>query len=215
MRQRHRAHLLSPAVVAMLGVHRERQEQERAAAPWWESQTYEGEDVHLVFTTLTGGLALRQAVAKVVKQAARTAGVAESISTHDGRRSVVTAMWVDGGESLDDIAEYVGHADAKTTGGSVKRRGRRQPSCSTLPARVRNQPLRLVATLGGTAPIGGDRAWSAGDRGPRQSGRRRTVPTGPERVAEGMGFEPMVTRRPQRLSRPPHSSALATFRGRR
>ena len=33
-------------------------------------------------------------------------------------------------------------------------------------------------------------------------------------MAEGMGFEPMVTRRPQRLSRPPHSSALATFRRR-
>ena len=31
-------------------------------------------------------------------------------------------------------------------------------------------------------------------------------------VAEGKGFEPLVTRRPQRLSRPPHSSALATFR---
>ena len=33
-------------------------------------------------------------------------------------------------------------------------------------------------------------------------------------VAEGVGFEPTVTRRPQRLSRPPHSSALATFRRR-
>lgn len=32
--------------------------------------------------------------------------------------------------------------------------------------------------------------------------------------AEGKGFEPLVTRRPQRLSRPPHSSALATFRSR-
>ena len=33
-------------------------------------------------------------------------------------------------------------------------------------------------------------------------------------LAEGEGFEPSVTRRPQRLSRPPHSSALATFRRR-
>ncbi len=31
------------------------------------------------------------------------------------------------------------------------------------------------------------------------------------RLAEGVGFEPTVTRRPQRFSRPPHSSALATF----
>ena len=34
----------------------------------------------------------------------------------------------------------------------------------------------------------------------------------PALVAESEGFEPSVTRRPQRLSRPPHSSALATFR---
>jgi site-specific DNA recombinase len=33
-------------------------------------------------------------------------------------------------------------------------------------------------------------------------------------LAEGEGFEPSVTRRLQRLSRPPHSSALATFRRR-
>ena len=33
-------------------------------------------------------------------------------------------------------------------------------------------------------------------------------------LAEGVGFEPTVTRRPQRLSRPSHSSALATFRRR-
>src|SRR5918993_4483622 len=31
-------------------------------------------------------------------------------------------------------------------------------------------------------------------------------------VAEGVGFEPTETRRPQRLSRPSHSSALAAFR---
>jgi hypothetical protein len=39
--------------------------------------------------------------------------------------------------------------------------------------------------------------------------------TRPDQRAEGVGFEPTVTRRPQRLSRPPHSSALATFRRRR
>jgi hypothetical protein len=33
-------------------------------------------------------------------------------------------------------------------------------------------------------------------------------------MAESVGFEPTVTRRPQRLSRPPHSSALATLRRR-
>ena len=31
-------------------------------------------------------------------------------------------------------------------------------------------------------------------------------------LAEGVGFEPTEARRPQRLSRPSHSSALASFR---
>src|SRR5262245_5978039 len=35
----------------------------------------------------------------------------------------------------------------------------------------------------------------------------------PSEVAEGVGFEPTVTQGPQRLSRPPHSSVLATLRG--
>jgi hypothetical protein len=42
--------------------------------------------------------------------------------------------------------------------------------------------------------------------------------SGPVRVtsmAEGKGFEPLESRNPQRLSRPSHSSALATFRPRR
>jgi hypothetical protein len=64
-----------PTVVALLAKRREAQDQERVAAPYWETITYEGEPVNLVFTTPVGGLVLRQAVAKVVEQAAKTAGI--------------------------------------------------------------------------------------------------------------------------------------------
>jgi integrase len=69
----------------------------------------------LVFTTPTGGLVLRQAVAKLVKQAAKTAGISADLGTHTGRRTVVTTLFVDGDESLVDIARFVGHARPATT----------------------------------------------------------------------------------------------------
>ena len=72
--------------------------------------------MHLVFTTPTGGLVLRQTISKLVKQAAKTAGIpAEQLGTHAGRRSVVTTLFVDGAESLEDIARFVGHAKPSTT----------------------------------------------------------------------------------------------------
>jgi integrase len=138
-------HFLSPTVVALLRTHRERQVQEQSAAPWWETYTYEGEGLDLVFTTPVGGLVLRQAVAKVVKQAARTAGILVPISTHDGRRSVITALWAVGGESLDDIADYVGQADTKTTAGYVKRLGRR-------PKTVADRAAKLLDPEGSESP---------------------------------------------------------------
>jgi len=68
-------HWLMPTVVAMITKRLEVQAEERAAAPVWETITYEGERLHLVLTTPTGGLVLRQTVAKVMKQAAKTAGI--------------------------------------------------------------------------------------------------------------------------------------------
>jgi len=118
-------HWLMPTVVALLAKRRETQAQERAAAPKWTTITYEGEQVSLVFTNPTGGLALRQAVTKVVKQAAKTAGIAADLATHAGRRTVVTTLFVDGDEALEDIARFVGHAKPATTAGYVKRLGRR------------------------------------------------------------------------------------------
>jgi hypothetical protein len=68
---------------------------------------------------------LRHTVAKLVKQAARTAGITAQLGTHTGRRTVVTTLFVDGNEALEDIARFVGHAKPATTAGYVKRLGRR------------------------------------------------------------------------------------------
>jgi hypothetical protein len=68
---------------------------------------------------------LRQAVAKIVKQAGKTAGIAAELGTHTGRRTVVTTLFVDGEEALEDIARFVGHVRPATTAGYVKRLGRR------------------------------------------------------------------------------------------
>jgi site-specific recombinase XerD len=114
-----------PTVVHLLAKRRETQAQERAAAPVWDTHAYEGERVSLVFTTPTGGLVLRQTVAKVMKQAAKTAGITAQLGTHAGRRTVVTALFVDGDEALEDIARFVGHAKPSTTAGYVRRLGRR------------------------------------------------------------------------------------------
>jgi hypothetical protein len=114
--------------------------------------------VSLVFTTPIGGLVLRQTVAKVIKQAAKTAGITAELGTHAGRRTVVTTLFVDGDEALEDIAHFVGHARPTTTPGYVKRLGRRPQAVAKRAAavldgqgdeddrsgrRVRNDPLDL------------------------------------------------------------------------
>jgi integrase len=129
-------HWLMPTVVDLLAKRREAQAQERAASPWWEAVRYEGEPVSLVFTTPIGGLVLRQTVAKVVKQGARTAGITGQLGTHAGRRTVVTTLFVDGDEALEDIARFVGHAKPSTTAGYVRRLGRRPQSVAKRAAAV-------------------------------------------------------------------------------
>jgi len=61
---------------------------------------------------------LRQAFAKLVEQAGKTAGIAAELGTHTGRRTVVTTPFVDGDEALEDIARFVGHARPATTAGT-------------------------------------------------------------------------------------------------
>ena len=69
--------------------------------------------------------------------------------------------------------------------------------------------LTLIADRVARATAGhyprGSTTWTRADAPPAPHGA-------PVLVAESEGFEPSVTRRPQRLSRPPHSSALATLR---
>jgi hypothetical protein len=60
-----------PTVAALLVKRREQQEQEQTTAPTWKQISYEGERLGFVFTNPTGGLVLRQAVAKVVKRRLR------------------------------------------------------------------------------------------------------------------------------------------------
>jgi site-specific recombinase XerD len=79
---------------------------------------------------------LRQTVAKVMKQAAKTAGITAPLGTHAGRRTVVSTLFVDGDEALEDIARFVGHAKPSTTTGYVKRLGRRPQSVAEPAARL-------------------------------------------------------------------------------
>jgi hypothetical protein len=72
----------------------------------------------------------------LVKQAAKTAGISADLGTHTGRRTVVTTLFVDGDESLEDIARFVGHARPATTAGYVKRLGRRPESVARRAAAI-------------------------------------------------------------------------------
>jgi hypothetical protein len=79
---------------------------------------------------------LRQIIAKVMKQAAKSARITVDLGTHAGRRTVVTTLFVDGDEALEDIAHFVGHARPTTTAGYVKRLGRRPQTVAQRAAAV-------------------------------------------------------------------------------
>jgi len=137
-----------PTVVEMLTKRHEMQMQERVTARVWKQQTYQGERVSIVFTTPTGGLVLRQTVAKLIKQGAKSAGIAADLGTHAGRRSVVTTLFVDGGEALEDIARFVGHTKPSTTAGYVKRLGRRPQAVAERAAAILD--TRATESAGGS-----------------------------------------------------------------
>ncbi len=121
-------HQLVPTVVELLRAragHPEHRTSSPAPAPWPE-HTYEGQVVHPVFTTPDGRLVLRQSVTKSLTRAAEAAGIAtEGLGTHTGRRSVVTALYAEAGESIDEIARFIGHASPATTAGYVRDLGTR------------------------------------------------------------------------------------------
>lgn len=123
----HGEHWLAPTALAFLEERRRAQAEERVAAgEQWSVPEMNGRPVDAIFTNTTGGLVLRQHVEKAVRRSATKAGIDPTgLATHGGRRSVVTAMWSEGGESLEDIAQFIGHADTATTAGYVKRLGKR------------------------------------------------------------------------------------------
>jgi integrase len=77
---------LMPAVVELLERRRELQVEERSAAPTWATIAYQGRPVDLVFSTPTGGLVLRQTVAKVGQAGGQYGG-------HRGQRSARDPRW--------------------------------------------------------------------------------------------------------------------------
>jgi integrase len=148
----HGEHWLMPRTVALLRKRSEVQAHERSVAPEWKTMTYDGERVSLVCTTPTGGLVLRQTIAKIVKQAARTAGITADFGTHAGRRTVVTTLFVDGDEALEDIAHFVGHARPTTKARYVKRLGRRPQAVAKRAAAVLDGQgdIDTAETVGGS-----------------------------------------------------------------
>jgi integrase len=120
-------HHLTPGVVSALRQRRTAQLEDRLrAGSMWEHHAYEGEEVELVFTTATGGLMLRQKVAKVITAAAERAGIdPKGLATHTGRSTVITALYTEEGLDLGDVKRWVGHADEKTTAGYVRDLGQR------------------------------------------------------------------------------------------
>ena len=77
----------------------------------------------MVFTTATSELANRQAVVKTIERSAKSAGLDPTgLATHSGRRTVITALYADGGLDLADIARHVGHVDTATTADYVRSR---------------------------------------------------------------------------------------------
>ena len=120
-------HHLAPIAVTHLRQRHERQDVDRAAAgDQWVEHRYDARLISLVFTTSTGGLVNRQAVTKAIEQAAKLAGIDPAgLATHSGRRTVITALYADGGVDLADIARHVGHSDTATTAGYVRDLGRR------------------------------------------------------------------------------------------
>jgi integrase len=120
-------HLLTPTVVELLRRRRRMQDEERLrAGPGWQQLYYESRPIDLVFTTVTGGLLLRQAVTKAVAGAARAAGLDPvGLGTHAGRSTAITVLYTEEGLDLADVARHVGHASPSTTAGYVRHLGRR------------------------------------------------------------------------------------------
>ena len=119
--------LLAPTVLALLKAHRQRWlDMCKKSVVAWPEVNYHGEDLDLVFVTPSGKPMLRQHVDKAIRKAAEQIGIDPSeVSTHTGRRSVVTNLYASGDLDLEDVARFVGHSDVSTTRGYVQSEGER------------------------------------------------------------------------------------------
>jgi integrase len=147
-------HHLAPVVVELLRRRREDQEAEKSSAgSAWTAQTYEGANIELVSTTISGRLVVRQAVTKAIATAARAAGLDPAgLGTHGGRSTAITALYTEEGLDLADVARDVGHASPATTASYVRHLGRRprataeaaerllDPTVTREPQAARGQP---------------------------------------------------------------------------
>ena len=120
-------HFLAPVSVEHLRVALDRQaDDRRRLGGGWPTYSYEGEQLSMVFTTASGRIAGRQSVLNTVERSAKAAGLDPTgLGTHTGRRTVITALYADGGVDLADIARHVGHTSTATTAEYVKRLGNR------------------------------------------------------------------------------------------
>ena len=94
-------------------------------------------------------------VAKLVKKAPKTAGITTQLGTNADRRPVVTSLFVDGGEALEDIVPFVGHPKPTTAAGYVKPLGRRPGAAQAggCCARRPGQGLHTAAAFGITRQL--------------------------------------------------------------
>jgi integrase len=131
-------HLLTPVVVEFLRRRRLAQGEERLRAGGeWQQLTHEGQTIDLVFTKVTGGLLLRQAVTKAVAAAARSAGLdPRGLGTHAGPSTAITVLYAEEGLDLADVARRVGHAGPSTTAGYVRHLGRRPQATAEAASRL-------------------------------------------------------------------------------
>jgi integrase len=107
------------------------------AGPRWQQTAYEGRPIDLVFTTVSGGLLLRQAVTKAVVAAAKAAGFdATGLGTRAGRSTAITVLYTEEGLDLAAVARHVGHANPATTAGYVRHLGRRPQATGEAASRL-------------------------------------------------------------------------------
>lgn len=120
-------HYLAPVSVAHLRRRQiEQQAELRRIGSEWPEHVYEGHSLKMVFTNQAGRLVNRQSITNAIARAATIAGIdPHGLATHSGRRTVITALYADGGLDLANVARHVGHSDPSTTAEYVPSLGHR------------------------------------------------------------------------------------------